>query len=48
MGPGVDDFAAKGPLGLSGNVMSIVVAIDTSLVTPKGKIFSVWASTNKK
>ncbi len=39
--PAVNDFAGK-------NVQSIVIEVDTTLVTPGGKILGVWASTHKK
>jgi hypothetical protein len=40
-GPAKNDFAGQ-------NVLSIVVQVDTALVTPGGKILGVWASTHKK
>lgn len=53
-GAGVDDFGKNGnsllpPAGgmTNGNVLSIVVAIDKSLLTTGGPMLSVWASTNK-
>ncbi len=52
-GPGVDTFAknAGGPTTdqpFSGNVLSIVMVLDTSLVTTSSaKVVGVWGSTNK-
>lgn len=37
----VNDFAAQ-------NVQSIVIEVDTALVTPGGKILGVWASTHTR
>lgn len=39
--PAANDFAGQ-------NVKSIVISIDTTLVTPGGKILGVWASTHKR
>jgi hypothetical protein len=49
--PGADDFAKGGlsapnNMATNGNILSIVITIDKSLVTPMGSIMSVWASTN--
>jgi hypothetical protein len=40
-GPAVNDFAGQ-------NVLSIVVQVDTTLVTPGGKILGVWGSTHQR
>lgn len=40
------DFFAPVSGGYSGNVLSIVLSIKTSLLTSGGPILSVWASTN--
>lgn len=53
MGPGKDDFGVMGHspvdpmMTTNGNILSIVVAIDTGLVTSGGKIMGIWGSTNK-
>jgi hypothetical protein len=39
--PPANDFAGQ-------NVHSIVISVDTSLITPGGKILGVWASTHKR
>jgi Domain of unknown function (DUF4331) len=39
--PPANDFAGQ-------NVQSIVIQVDTSLVTPGGKILGIWASTNAR
>jgi len=44
--PAVDFFAPTAG-GYSGNILSIVVAVDKSLLNTNGPIVSVWASTNK-
>jgi hypothetical protein len=41
-----DDFAAGG--ATSGNVLSIVIAVDKAAVTPGGPIVGAWATTNKR
>ncbi len=41
------DFFAPVAGGYSGNVLSIVLSIKTSLLTGGGPILGVWASTNK-
>jgi hypothetical protein len=48
-GPAVDFFAPNASTnpGYSGNVLSIVVSVKSSLLTSGGPIMSVWASTNK-
>jgi hypothetical protein len=40
-GPAVNNFAGQ-------NVLSIVIQVDTALVTPGGKILGVWASTHHR
>lgn len=40
-GPAANDFVGQ-------NVLSIVIQVDTTLVTPGGKILGVWASTHHK
>lgn len=40
-GPASNDFAGQ-------NVLSIVIQVDPSLVSPGGKILGVWASTNMR
>jgi uncharacterized protein DUF4331 len=40
-GTATNDFAGQ-------NVLSIVIQVDTTLVTPGGKILGVWASTHQK
>jgi Domain of unknown function (DUF4331) len=45
VGPAVDFFAPVTG-GYSGNVLSIVLSIKTSLLTSGGPIVGVWASTN--
>jgi uncharacterized protein DUF4331 len=45
--PAVDDFAKGGVLFTSGNVLSIVIAIDKTLLsTGMGTTMGVWGSTN--
>jgi hypothetical protein len=45
-GPAVDFFSPSA--SYSGNVLSIVLSIKTSILTSGGPIMSVWASTNKE
>ena len=50
MGPGTDDFAKGGAStspATTGNVLSIVLAVDKTLINSGGSAVSVWASTNK-
>ena len=44
---GCSTGTCDGTAKTNGNVMSIVIALDTTLATPGGKIVSVWGSTNK-
>ena len=48
-GAPTDDFSAKGmnTPALNGNVLSIAIQIDKTLLTTKGGFLGVWASTNK-
>jgi hypothetical protein len=55
MGPGVDDFgkngkapvASKDPMAITnGNVLSIVIEMDKTLLTTGGSTVTVWGSTN--
>jgi hypothetical protein len=52
-GPGKDDFAKNGHAPVdgssvtNGNVLSIVIAVDKTLLTTGGPIVGVWGSTNK-